>query len=560
MSDGPRLSVGHFFPATAARKPEGWRRHADAGLRRLGPTWRAAPARRGVQVLALGLYLGLFFYVAWPYADVFTDRVVAAKEWAPLETFLWIDPLVGLSTAIAARAWNVAVLGAGAVLLLSVLFPRAFCGYLCPLGTLIDGFDWLVGRRVTRLRVKRVGGWAYLRFYLLAAVLIGSVLGVLLAGYLAAIPVLTRGLLFTAGRVETGLLKNWGQVGAADAAVYLSVVLWAVIFLLGFLAPRFWCRYVCPSGALISLFSFLRITGRQVGEACTGCGRCAKACPFDAVGEHFAARRLECAFCQTCGGVCPAHAIGFGPRGGGRREQSFLPTRGPVSRRAFLLSAVGGTAAAVATRPSLLGGRAAPPPLLRPPGSVEETAFLRLCIRCGECFKVCPGPVLRPAGFENGLDALWTPVAVPSHAGCHQDCNFCTQVCPTGAIVPLDIAEKRRTRMGLAVIDRKKCLPHRGERDCRLCFEECRTAGYHAIEMRQIDLNVGPLPDGVLSQDEIDQMAHIEAPFIVTDRCTGCGLCEYRCASALVKQRRMLDSSAVVITPQNADRPKAWYY
>ena len=60
--------------------------------------------------------------------------------------------------------------------------------------------------------------------------------------------------------------------------------------------------------------------------------------------------------------------------------------------------------------------------------------FQQLCIRCGECFKICPGPVLHPAGFENGLANLWTPIVVPAFAGCHQDCNFCTLVCPTGAI------------------------------------------------------------------------------------------------------------------------------
>jgi polyferredoxin len=191
---------------------------------------RAARVRRIVQVLCLALFLHLFLYVAWPYATDFSSTVIAGKEWVPLESFLWLDPLAGISTALAARAWNVALVGA-AVLLASLVLPRGFCGYACPLGTLIDGFDWLVGKRLGRRKVAPAGRWTHVRYYLLAAVLAGSACGVLLAGYVAAIPVLTRGLLFTAGRLQLGLLKNWGQVAAADAGLYLSVALFAAIFL-----------------------------------------------------------------------------------------------------------------------------------------------------------------------------------------------------------------------------------------------------------------------------------------------------------------------------------------
>ena len=167
--------------------------------------------------------------------------------------------------------------------------------------------------------------------------------------------------------------------------------------------------------------------------------------------------------------------------------------------------------------------------MIRPPGSVPEPEFLDLCVRCGLCFQVCPGPVLQPAGWGAPREAHWTPVAVPTHAGCHQDCNFCTQVCPTGAIRPLSIQQKRKTSMGLAVIDRKICLPHAGRQDCRLYADECNAAGYRAIKLRQIELPLVGVPEGVFSDIELEQMSHIDAPFVVREACVGCGLCEYRC-------------------------------
>jgi ferredoxin len=533
-----------FRPAARARQPSGWRAVLATTLRKLGPSWQAAPVRRTLQSLCLLLYLDLFFRLSWPYAALFSNRALAAKEWLPVDVFLWIDPLVGLSTALAARAWNVALAGMAVILVTGLVFPRGFCGYLCPLGTLIDLFDFVVGKRLPWLKAQPAGRWANARFYLLAAVLAAALGGVLLSGCVAAIPVLTRGLVFSAGNLQLGLAKNWGMVPPLTAAVWFSLALFVAVFLLSLRARRFWCRYVCPSGALLSLPGLLRCFKRQVADRCIGCEKCLKVCPFDAIQPDFGTRILNCAFCQTCGGVCPTGAIQFVSRGNTTAGSKSDVTVGqPLTRRAMLGSVVVGAAAAFTT-PLASASQNRP---VRPPGSVLEDQFLDLCIRCEQCLKVCPGPVLQAAGLEHGLEALWTPVAVFPHAGCHQDCNFCTQVCPTGAIRPLSLADKRRFVMGLAVVDTRTCLPHRGERDCQLCFDECNAAGYRAIEMRPIKLATGPVPESAFSPEEIEQMGRILAPFVKPDACVGCGLCEYRCHSACVGQQKLLTRSAVTV-------------
>jgi ferredoxin len=323
-------------------------------------------------------------------------------------------------------------------------------------------------------------------------------------------------------------------------AIGFSLLLFLLVLLTGLLTPRFWCRYVCPTGALIALPSLLRLNQRQIKPTCTQCGECATGCPFDAINEDISTRSLDCAYCRTCLGVCPTDSLYFAP---GLPPAAGAGSAPPFSRRAWLGSVAAGAATALTAR---VGG-ASSRGLLRPPGSVAEEKFMDLCVRCGECFKVCPGSALQPAGLETSLEALWTPVLVPTQAGCHPDCNFCTQACPTGAIRPLALGEKRKFKIGVAVIDPQLCLSRRGERDCQLCFDECEAAGYHAVEMRFIKLAVGEVPPGAVGPGELEEMARIKAPFVLAEACVGCGLCEYRCHAAVHRQQKLLPRRAIVV-------------
>jgi len=537
---------------------------------RIGPVTRCSPVRRCTQVVCLLAFLYAFFYVCWPYAETFSQTTFGNKESFQVELFLLIDPLVGLSTAIAGRFVNGATLWwAAAIMVVCLLVPRGFCGYLCPLGTLIDGFDFFVGRpfqAVRSARKSRPAGispppWSiHIKYYLLAATLISSACGVLLAGVVSAIPVLTRGLMFTAARLQLAILKGPGHLMPVDWTFYLSIALFLAVFGLSLLGRRFWCRYVCPSGALFSLGNLLRIGQRQVADTCIGCQRCLEICPFDAIREDYTTRTADCTFCQTCGGVCPPGAIQFATRfhTEGLKPESEPPGHPrPFSRRAFVATAAAAVGTAALVRiPAASPGRDLAKPL-RPPGSVPEGLFPDLCIRCGQCFKVCPGPVLQAAGLEYGWESLWTPVVTPDHAGCHQDCNFCTLVCPTGAIQPLNIAVKRRVHMGLARVDTNTCLPFRqaDRRECDVCYVECRQAGYDAIEMREIEIPLDPPPpEGMFSELELLAMTRIRAPYVNAETCVGCGICQYRCHTLYVVQQQILGSSAIRVVAENEHR------
>lgn len=493
----------------------------------------------------------------WPahYADD-----LAAKEFVPAEVFLALDPLVSISTALAAKTWVWSLAFAAAILGISLLIPREFCGYLCPLGSLIDLFDWSLGQRVTGYRAPDNGWWVHIKYYLLAGSLVAALCGVLVTGYVAAIPVVTRGLMFLAAPLQVALLRGPHQVPPLNAGHYVSLSLFLLVLGLGLLKPRFWCKYVCPTGAVFSLGNLFRISERKVEITCIHCKRCVEICPFDAIKADFTTRTSDCTLCQTCGGVCPTQAIKFVERW---NRIDLKPPNDPLThetrwgRRDVLAwtagataAATGGLAAAMLTR-AFGAGLDTPDAVLpvRPPGSVPEREFLQMCIRCGECFKVCPNHVLQPLGFQQGLEGLWTPQVVADWAGCESSCNACGQVCPTGAIRALPIAEKKVARMGLAVVDQQTCLPYAAREACQLCVDECVAAGYHALEFTRVHSELDE--DGMPVED-----SGFLAPVVLADKCVGCGLCQTRCYRINVKSQGLLKVSAILVAagPGREDR------
>lgn len=485
---------------------------------------------------------------SWPshYADT-----RAARERIHAETFLIIDPLVSISTAIAARAWVWSLVWAIGILLVCILIPRGFCGYVCPLGTVIDLFDWAIGKRITRFRVADEGWWVHVKYYLLAAVLMASLGGVLISGFVAAIPVITRAMLFIIAPFQDGAMRGWHLVPPINAGQVFSIVLFLAVLGLGLFKPRFWCKYVCPSGAVFSLGNLFRATERKVEATCINCNKCYEVCPFDAIKPDYTTRTTDCTLCQTCAGVCPTHAIKFVERTNvvQLKIAGDPPTNEtPLGRRGFLAAGAGIAAAVTGAAGVTIGTKAFGANLddpaafrpVRPPGSVPEQEFLQLCIRCGECFKACPNNVLQPLGFQQGLEGLWTPQVAADWAGCESSCNNCGQVCPTGAIRPLPLEEKKVARMGLAIVDERTCLPHAGREACQLCVDECVAAGYDAIEFMRVGTQADDLGNPIEGSGFI-------APVVKAERCVGCGLCQTRCYGINVQAKGLLHESAIII-------------
>jgi ferredoxin len=524
-------------------------------LQNIGTTWHSSPWRRVIQAGFFAAFLFFFCYVCWPYGGTNYAAHRESKEKVAAETFLIIDPLVALSTAVASKSWVWSLSAAGIILLVCVCIPRGFCGYVCPLGTVIDLFDWAVGKRINRWKLKDEtrGWWVNLKYYVLLGSLVAGMFGILVTGFVAAIPIITRAMLFIVSPLQLGTTRGWYQIPAWNWGQGVSLGLFATVLGLGLFRRRFWCQYVCPSGALFSLGNLFRVTERKVESSCISCNKCVEICPFDAIKADYSTRTADCTLCQSCGGVCPSHSIKFVSRWDfSNLKKEEAPADLKPSRRGFLAATFTGAATAFSVERlfgAALSDTATKDLPVRPPGSVAEKEFLEKCIRCGECFQACPNSVLQPMGFKQGLEGLWTPEVVANWAGCESGCNNCGQVCPTGAIRALPMEEKRVARMGLAILNPETCLPMAGREACQMCVDECKAAGYNAIEFARVRVKMDeqgqPIPDsGYL------------APVVLADKCVGCGLCQTRCNMINVKAKGLLKETAIWVEagPGKEDR------
>ena len=457
---------------------------------------------------------------------VFLDFTGTMHHW-----FSWIPKLQLLEAVLAVNVIAIVLLVA-----LTLVFGRIYCSIICPLGVLQDLFGWL-GKKQKKNRYSYSKEVRWLRYPVLALFVIAFVAGI---GTLVQLldPYSTFGI------IATNLLQPVYQAGnnvlAAIAEYYdsyafyhsdiwlrslpsliISAVMLIILGVLAWRNGRTYCNTICPVGTILSFlsrFSLLKI--RFDAEKCKNCSLCSKNCKSACIDyKTHTVDASRCIVCGDCINACKHDALSYQAHKPHEPHKPNKPHDAEgLSRRSFLLSStLLATAALAQQKDKMMDGglaeienKATPKrqtPLV-PPGALSLRNMEKRCTGCQLCISECPNEVLRPS--SDWLH-LMQPVMSYERGFCRPECHRCSEVCPTGAIKPIDLEVKASTQIGHAVWIKKNCVPLTDGVECGNCARHCPTG---AIEM-------------VPSNPDDEESPYI--PAVNEAACIGCGACEYLC-------------------------------
>lgn len=458
----------------------------------------------------------MFVCITW----LFVDFTGTAYQW-----FSWMPKIQLLEAILAVNVVAIAILVVG-----TLIFGRIYCSVICPLGILQDVIARF-NRRKNKYSYSKALSW--LHYTMLGVMVVALVAGVgsvfqLLAPYSAYgriattmfQPIWKAGnnvLASIAEHSDSYLFYHVEQIATFGVVLIIAVVTFIVLVILAVRNGRTYCNTICPVGTLLSFFarfSFLKI--RFNVEKCKNCSMCSKNCKAACI--DYKTHTVDYSRCVTCGNCidkCKFGALSYSFSTLAKKDKAV-----DASKRSFLLaSALVSTAAMAQKKEKLMDGgiaeleeKVAPERQtpLTPPGSLSYDNMAKRCTGCQLCVSECPNHVLRPS---NDLMHLMLPTMSYERGYCRPECTRCSEVCPAGAIKPLDDVEKSSIQIGHAVWIKKNCVVLTDEVECGNCARHCPSG---AIEMVPLDENNEESP---------------MVPAINEAACIGCGACEYVCPS-----------------------------
>jgi len=297
------------------------------------------------------------------------------------------------------------------------------------------------------------------------------------------------------------------------SASFLILLVW-----LSLLHGRKYCNSVCPVGTLLGLISKVSVFKIKIDQkSCTSCGSCLRVCKAECIDlKNHVVDFSSCIACYNCINSCPESGIRLWYKISDK-SQSFQ--KADVSKRAVLLGALfplrtlfsfqgkGRGQRYGAGRTDVLEKEPERSCPVTAPGSNGIIHFTNSCTACHLCISACPTKVLQPALNEYGFEGILQPFLDFKTNYCEYDCTKCSEICPSGAILPITLEQKHELQIGKVNLIWRKCVVFTDRKDCGACAEVCPT---QAVSMEEWRFG-------------------LKRPVIDQDICVGCGACEFAC-------------------------------
>ena len=468
----------------------------------------------------------LLWYLRYPLHNFFNAVI-----------FFQISPV----TAIVSNFLQTALIAAAVLIIITLIFGRIFCGWICPYGTVMDIVSFFISifKKNKETEPKRIN----FKYFLLLLLIVLSAFGLQMLWLFEPLTIFARGFYFTfysaannlsndffyylmsnnPGRITEGIYQISKSIVIENRELFFNnsssmLIFFTLPLVMLLFKRRFWCRYICPLGSILAVFSMKALFTRK-SESCAGkCGQCKNLCRMNAIKDDNSYIKQECILCMDCIRETKC-ADRYKPEFSfikpvicnlPKKDNSPKHKENGISRKEFLswlTVSLGFIFFALKNKPAVKKSN-----IIRPPGILNENDFKQKCIRCGNCIKACVTNGLQPVMFESGIDGVWTPKLDAKTGYCEYECILCGQVCPTQAIKKMTVEKKMKTKIGVAKIQKDTCISWRDGLECLVCEEHC------------------PIPSkAVKVKKEMINGEFVKVPYIDENLCIGCSICQNKC-------------------------------